>query len=138
MNALRFVPAAGLVFVLASCSTVNTVERATASANYNMVDDRRVISDSSLDDYAYVESVNEGRVGGLLMIQAKIANSTSALRRINYKFEWIDKNGMEVPSGASPWMTLILEGGESKNISAVAPSADVCDFKLKLLPNKRD
>ncbi len=125
-------------FIFSSCSTVNTVERADSLAKPKMVDDKRVITDSSLNDYAYVASVNETKVGGLLMIQARIVNSTSALRQINYKFEWIDENGMEVSSATSPWMTLVLEGGESQNISAVAPNKNVCDFKLKLLPNKRD
>lgn len=124
--------------LISACSTVNTVERAQPNAQTKLLNDKRIITDSGLNDYAYVASVNETKVSGLLMIQAKIVNSTSALRQINYKFGWIDNNGMEVSSATATWMTLILEGGEAKNISAVAPNKNVCDFYLKLLPNKRD
>jgi len=33
---------------------------------------------------------------------------------------------------------LVLEGRESRFVSAVAPNASVNDFRLKLLPNARD
>ena len=125
-----------MVSFLSACSTVNTFERAASGADTKYVDDKRIITDDSLNDYAYVASINETNVGDLIMIQAKIVNSTSSLRQINYKFEWIDKNGMAVPSANSAWMKLILEGGEAKFISAVAPNKNVCDFTLKLLPNK--
>ncbi len=126
------------LFLTSACSTVNTVERANPQSSPTLVNDKRVITDSTLNDYAYVASVNETKRGNLLMIQARIVNSTSALRSINYKFTWIDKNGMEVPSATAAWRTLVLEGGESGMVSAVAPNANACDFTLKLLPNKRD
>ncbi len=126
------------LFLTSACSTVNTVERADPQSSPTLVNDKRVITDSTLNDYAYVASVNETKRGNLLMVQARIVNSTSALRSINYKFTWIDKNGMEMPSATAVWRTLVLEGGESGMVSAVAPNANVCDFTLKLLPNKRD
>ena len=122
----------------AACSTVNTVERAEPLYQKKMVNDRRIITDGGLNDSANVKSVNEARVGGLLKIQAQIENLTSSPKQINYKFSWIDKGGMEVPSATSNWNTLILEGRESKYISAVAPTENVCDFTLKLLENVRD
>ncbi|MDX8414896.1 YcfL family protein [Intestinicryptomonas porci] len=136
MKKILFIPLIGILSFLTACSTVNTVERASSSANTQYVNDKRVITDGSLNDYAYVAAVNETKVGELLMVQAKIVNSTSSFRQINYKFEWIDKNGMAVPSANSAWMKLILEGGEAQFISAVAPNINVCDFTLKLLPNK--
>ena len=120
------------------CSTVNTAERAQAQSSPQMVNDNRIITDGAQNDYAYIAGINESRVGGLLKIQVRIVNSTSAYRSVNYKFTWIDKDGMEIESATSPWMTLVLEGGESKYISALAPNPNVCDFTLKLLPNVRD
>ncbi len=127
-----------LVSFLSACSTVNTVERAEANATPNLVNDKRIITDGGLSDYAYVAQVSERYVGGLLQIQAKIVNSTSATRQVNYKFTWFDKSGMVVPSATSTWLTLVIEGGQNQYISAVAPSKNACDFKLELLPNKRD
>lgn len=122
----------------AACSTVNTVERANPQSVKKMVDDKRVITDDALDRYAYVAGVNESFVSGnLLKIQVELVNSGVAYRSVNYKFTWIDENGMEIESATAPWGTVVLEGGESKFISAVASSPKIKDFKLKLLPNMR-
>ena len=103
------------------CSTVNTAERAQAQSSPQMVNDKRIITDGALNDYAYIAGINESRVGGLLKIQVRIVNSTSAYRSVNYKFTWIDKDGMEIESATSPWMTLVLEGGEEKRASLFSP-----------------
>lgn len=138
MKGVAHILTATLALLSAACSIVNTVERAEPLYQEKTVKDKRIITDGGLEDGAHVKSVNEARVGGLLKIQANIANTTSSPKQINYKFSWIDKNGMEVPSATSNWSTLILEGKESKYISAVAPNENVCDFTLKLLENVRD
>ena len=125
-----------LLFGACACSTVNTVERAAPSGNAGMVDDKRVITDGALDEYAYVAAINESFVSGnLLKIQAKIVNSTAAFRSANYKFTWFGADGMQV--GETPWGVVTLEGGESKYISAVAPMPNVRTFTLTLLTNVR-
>lgn len=123
--------------MICACSTVNTVERADPVGQKKMVTDKRIITDGGLDDYAYIAGVNEGVASGLLKIQVEIVNSSTAYRSVNYKFSWFDENGMEVSSVTSPWGTINIEGGETKYISAVAPSPRVKDFSLKLLPNVR-
>lgn len=68
-------------FAFAACDTVNTVERAQPAASRKMVDDVRIVTDSAVDDYAYVAGVNESRApGGLLKVQAEIVNRSSAYR----------------------------------------------------------
>ncbi len=126
-----------LCAAMSGCATVNTVERADSQSRKDMVSDKRIITDSDLDDYAYVAGLNQSVVGNLLKVQAKIVNSTVAQRSINYKFSWFDQNGMEIESPNTPWSTLILEGGESGYISSVAPSPNAKDFSLKLFPNIR-
>ena len=104
-----------------------------------MVDDIRIVTDSAVDDYAYVAGINEAKTqGGLLKIQAEIVNRSSAYRNVNYKFEWFDSDGMAINSPNSVWISIPIEGGESRNISAVAPSPKAADFKLKLMPDVRD
>lgn len=135
-NIIIFVAA---VFALCACDTVNTFERANPIATKKMVDDVRIITDSAVDDYAFVAGINEGFTpGGFLKIQAEIVNRSSAYRNVNYKFEWFDVNGMQANSITSAWISLPIEGGESKMISAVAPNKNVCDFRLKLMPDVRD
>lgn len=125
--------------LLAGCDTMNTVERSARQSVPNIVADKRIITDTSLDQYAFVSAINEGRTPqGLLRIQAEIANTTSDYKNVNYKFEWFDKNGMIVESPASPWKDLSIEGGERRYVTGVAPNADVVDFRLKLFPNVRN
>jgi len=129
----------GACAFVAGCSTVNTVEPAKPQSVKKMVDDKRIITDDALDGFAYVAGVNESTVGGnLLKVQVQLINSTVALRQVNYKFEWLDESGMAIDSPNTPWLTVSLEGGESKYISSVAPSARAKDFNLKLMGNVRD
>lgn len=124
---------------LAGCSSVNTVERADPQSRPQMVNDKRIVTDDDLNDYAYVAGVNESIVGGnLLKIQVKLVNTSTAYRTVNYKFSWFDESGMEVSSPTASWGTVMLEGGEAKYISAVATNPRVKDFSLKLLPDVRD
>jgi len=127
-----------LASLLCACSTVNMVEPANKQGQKQMVNDKRVITDSSLDDYAYIAGVNTAIVSGnLLKVQVEIVNSSTAYRSVNYQFNWFDENGMEVSGVTSPWQVLTIEGGERKYISAVATNPRVKDFSLKLLPNVR-
>ena len=123
---------------LAGCSTINTVEPAESSARPQMVNDKRITTDSAVNDYAYVSAVNQQIVGGLLKIQLKVVNKTVAYRTVNYKFDWFDASGMQVPSPNSAWQTLTLEGGETKYISAVAPTTTARDFTVKFLADVRE
>ncbi len=51
---------------------------------------------------------------------------------VNYKFDWLDQNGMKVNTANSAWMTAIFIPGETKFISSVAPSDKCKDFLLQL------
>lgn len=125
--------------LLFGCSTgINTVETANPQLKLTSVDVKRVIVDSALNKYAKVIAVNSEIVGGLLRVQATIANKTSEYRTANYQFEWFDKNGMRVQTPTSAWQTVALEGGEKSYINAVAPSKNATDFVLKLLPDVRE
>ncbi len=126
-------------FLAFGCSTTNSVERAEPTAQKQVVNDKRIISDGALSGYASVVAVNESRVsGGLLKVQVELFNRTPSRRTFNYKFEWMAPDGMQVEGATSTWTLLVLEGRESRFVSAVAPNASVNDFRLKLLPNARD
>lgn len=128
-----------LASLLCACDTVNMVEPANPASQREMLSDKRIITDSSLNDIAYVAGVNTARnSAGLLKVQAELVNKTTAYRNVNYKFEWIDKSGMQVSAPTSTWISLPIEGGESRFVSAVAPNKNVVDFRLKLMPNVRD
>ncbi len=139
MNILKITFLLALASFFSACSsTINTIEPKDSSVKAQYISDKRIITDSSLADSAKVKALNVVRVGGLLKVQVEVFNSTSEPKNINYRFSWIDNNGMLVSSPASAWQTLVMEGREVCFISAVAPSESVNDFTLKLLSDVRE
>lgn len=120
-------------FALGGCNNVNTVERAQPDATPNYIADKRVITDNTLAGAIRVVSVNQATVSGnLLKVQATVENLKSSVRTLNYKFEWVDKEGMAVSSPNETWKTIRLQGRETATISTVAVTPRAVDFTLKL------
>lgn len=118
--------------LLAGCNNVNSYERAESLATPNTLADKRVITDNTLAGTFRVVSLNQSTVSGnLLKVQATVENLKSKLRTLNYKFEWIDQDGMAVNSANETWKTVQLQGRETTTISTVAVSPRAVDFRLK-------
>ena len=123
---------ATLALLLGGCQNVNTYENAESRATPTYVADKRVITDNTLAGAVRVVSINQTTVSGnLLKIQATVENLKSTARTVNYKFEWIDQDGMAVNSANETWKSLALQGRETQTISTVAVSPKAVDFKLK-------
>jgi len=122
-----------LVFALAGCATdVNTYERAQSQGSSNYIADKRIITDNTLAGTFRVVSINEGTVSGnLLKVQATVENLKSNTRTLNYKFEWVDNQGMAVDSPNETWKSIMLQGRETQIISTVAITPRAVDFHLK-------
>ncbi|MBL9219725.1 MAG: YcfL family protein [Opitutaceae bacterium] len=121
-----------LALLFGGCQNVNTYENAESRATPTYVADKRVITDNTLAGKLRVVSVNQATVSGnLLKIQATVENLSSKARTFNYKFEWIDQDGMAVNSPNEVWKALVLQGRETSTISTVAISPKAVDFKLK-------
>lgn len=121
-----------LALLFGGCQNVNTYENAESRATPTYVADKRVITDNTLAGKLRVVSVNQATVSGnLLKIQATVENLSSKARTFNYKFEWIDQDGMAVNSPNEVWKALVLQGRETSTISTVALSPKAVDFKLK-------
>jgi uncharacterized protein YcfL len=98
-----------------------------------------------LDDLVKAKTVSEGKrttiqatemrctkAGDLLKIDANLNNDSSSVKRIAYKFRWIDREGMRAAEEES-WKPLMLYNNSNLVINAVAPSAKVVDFRLILM-----
>jgi uncharacterized protein YcfL len=119
--------------LLASCKTINTVERAESQAAPQYVNDKRVISDESLNRKVGVVDVKEAKVSGdLLKVEVTLFNSKNKAKTFLYKFEWFNCDGMTVEPVTSTWLQKEIQGQERLGVSAVAPNPNVVDFKLKL------
>ncbi len=125
--------AVSLVLFASGCaSNVNSYERAESQATPNVIADKRIITDNTLAGTIRVVSINQGTVSGnLIKIQATVENLRNSQRTVNYKFEWIDQDGMALDSANETWKTLPLQGRETTSISTVAISPRAVDFRLK-------
>ena len=125
--------AAGLVY-FTGCSTVNTVERAQPAAQKQMTDDKRVITDSSLNRHVNVVGINETTVStGFTKVQVELLNKTSSPYSFRYHFEWFDGQGMLVQTPTSSWIDRSIQGKETMSIISIAPLETAKDFRLKLI-----
>jgi uncharacterized protein YcfL len=65
-----------------------------------------------------------------LEVQVTGYNRAVYTKRFDYKFDWFDKDGVEVDSKASIWQTVSAKSKNTFSYKAVAPSKDVVDFKM--------
>ncbi len=121
-----------------ACSTVNTVERAQPVAQRDMVADKRVLTDSSLNRRVRILGVNQSTgPGGFLKVQVEVANTTRSVQTFAYRFEWFDEQGNLVETPNSAAISRQVEGKESLFLIGVAPKETARDFRLKLIENLR-
>ena len=130
---------ASTLFVFTSCTTVNTVERATPIGTKQVIADKRVITDSTLNKKVSIAGVNEGMTqGGFLQVQIEVLNQKNSMQSFSYRFEWFDMNGMLVDTPTSVWIPRQIEGQETLTITAVAPTTTAKDFRVKFMENVRN
>ena len=99
----------------------------------------------SMDELVKAKTAMEGRrttiqptemrctkAGDLLKIDANLNNDSSSVKRISYKFRWIDREGMRA-ADEETWKPLMLYNNSNMMISTVAPNAKAVDFRLILM-----
>lgn len=100
---------------------------------------------SSMDDLVRIKSAVEGKrttiavtemrcnmSGDLLKIDANLNNDSSKVKRVSYKFRWIDREGMRAAEEES-WKPLMMYENSNQLVTAIAPSNKAVDFRLILL-----
>src|ERR1041385_7957298 len=100
---------------------------------------------SSMDDLVKAKTAMEGRrttiqptelrctkTGDLMKIDANLNNDSSSVKRISYKFRWIDREGMRAAEEES-WKPLMLYNNSNLMVTAVAPTSKAVDFRLILM-----
>ena len=99
---------------------------------------------SSMDDLVNLKVVTEGKrttvkptemrctvSGDLMKIDANLNNDSSSVKRLSYKFRWIDREGMRAWDEES-WKPLLLYDNSNLVINTVSPTNKAADFRLIL------
>ena len=122
------------LFLLAGCDTVNSVQ-SPARPHPNVIADQRIISDLYLHDYLTVGEIIGSTASGLKRISTTLTNNRDLTLNITYNIEWLDVNGIAIPSPTNGWKRLRFSGHESLSLSEVAISPDAVDFRIKFKQN---
>jgi uncharacterized protein YcfL len=69
--------------------------------------------------------------GDLLKIDANLNNDSKTIKRIAYKFRWIDREGMRAWD-EEPWKPLMLYENSNLVINSISPTSKAADFRLIL------
>ena len=129
-------PALCLAAGLCGCQTSSSVNTVSSepSATRQMVPDKRIITDKNLESKIHVVGINEApAAGGLRRIQVEVLNRTHEPQRINYAFEWFDTDGMLVSPTSTALIQCVIEGGETRMLSSLAPTPACKDFRIKFI-----
>jgi uncharacterized protein YcfL len=99
---------------------------------------------ASMDDLVKAKVVTEGsrttvlptemrcsRTGDLLRIDANLNNDSKTVKRVSYKFRWIDREGMRAWEEES-WKPVMLYDNSNLMVNTVSPTAKAVDFRLIL------
>ncbi len=125
---------AALLAVTGCRTSMNSIENTQKAGQRQMISDTRVITDGSLARKVSFVGVNQNMTpGGFLKVQIELLNRRHSLQRFSYQFEWFDANGMQINNIVSPTVGDQIDGGESKFISAVAPTTACKDFRVKFI-----
>jgi uncharacterized protein YcfL len=72
--------------------------------------------------------------GDHLRADFKLYNNRGRRNVVNYRVQWLDRDGM-VAGPYGPWSTTALEGQQEAIVSATSPSPRAVDYKLELQNN---
>jgi uncharacterized protein YcfL len=141
MKAKRVLAALAATMLVAVCATKKGFEQPVYAFGCP-IGDQKV---GSMDDLVKAKTAMEGRrttiqptemrctkAGDLLKIDANLNNDSSSVKRISYKFRWIDREGMRA-ADEETWKPLMLYNNSNMMISTVAPNAKAVDFRLILM-----
>jgi len=131
-------------------NTVNTVENAERHAANSSISNRRYVTDIFLQDRLLLRSVDAVTgASGNLTVQVVAINARTGVfsqfwsgltgenpYNVDYKFVWLDQNGIVMDTPLSIWRTVTVYPGEPVYFKAIAPNAQCKDFILNVKESK--
>lgn len=73
-------------------------------------------------------------VNDFLVVEAEIINTDDSQNALEYRFQWRDRNGMDVGVEEN-WKPLTFAPSQAQRIKGIATSKKAADFKLELKNN---
>ena len=73
---------------------------------------------------------------GFLDVQMKGYNKAHGIKRFDYRAEWLDANGMVIPTKTSVWVPVSAMGKSEVTFRSIAPRKEAVDFRINTRKNK--
>jgi uncharacterized protein YcfL len=89
----------------------------------------KVAKEGSRNPDVEIEEIRCTTTGDLMKIDVVVYNDESDVERLQYKFRWIDAEGMRAADEES-WKPLLLYGTSRQTVTTIAPNAKARDFKF--------
>lgn len=88
----------------------------------------------STADNIVVRGVRTKFVKGHMKADFKLYNDRGRRNVVNYRVQWLDKEGM-MASPYDAWLTTALEGHQEFIVTVMSPKANAVDYRLELQNN---
>ena len=75
--------------------------------------------------------------GDLLRIDFNLANTSGDVRRVSYRFEWVDEAGFKAWDDEA-WKPVMLYEKSSQTLTNMAPTRKAADFRMVLLDQDKE
>ena len=93
----------------------------------------RVSISGALAKDIQVDGVKQTHVSGdLLKVQFNVSNVDKKPRRILYKIEWFDANGIMINDSSQLQQSQLIRGGEPVALQSVATTPQAQNFRIKI------
>lgn len=89
----------------------------------------KVAKEGSKSPDVEIEEIRCTTTGDLMKIDVVVHNDESDVERLQYKFRWMDAEGMRAADEES-WKPLLLYGNSRQTVTTVAPNAKARDFRF--------
>lgn len=127
---------AAITMATTGCKNTSGLE-GTASGGENVSSEAELnkaidYNSSSLKHNIRVTDLRSTNSGNLMKAQASIVSKTRKTLTLQYKFVWLDRDGMEIDSGSKPWNPIVVHGDETKSIQSVSQNSSATQFKIKI------
>ena len=117
-----------LMFSLVGCAASNK-----SKTTKKPVDSRVAIVDVIVArKLPVIDVIAHTRPDGLMEVQVTGRNYTSRYYKLEYKAEWLDKNGFVIKTILSRWTAFPAYEQSEYMFKAVAPKAVAVDFRIKI------
>lgn len=82
-----------------------------------------------------VKEIRTTTLGNRMLVDFVVKNDRGRRDVVNYRFRWLDANGVAVTQ-YDPWETIALEGQEESVLSVSSPVESAVDFRIELKSNQ--